>query len=269
MARRMFSDEITKSDAFLDMPAESQLAYWHLGMEADDDGFLSNLKMIQRMIGASDDAIRILFAKKFLIPFDSGVCVIKHWRINNYIRKDIYQETKYLKEKSSLFIRENGSYTTNPDMALPIPKGHFTTKDEFKNNPVDVTSTTRRDSGYVGKVRLGKVRLGKDNSIDQTDWVNFWDAYPTKKGKEVAERSWLKINPSHELAQQIIEDVKKRKVTDRSWLEGYIPNPSTYLNQKRWNDEITPQRGIVSKLSSEETATPGKYSNIKKTVIQL
>lgn len=121
----MFSDEVTTTDAFLDMPAGSQLLYFHLGMEADDDGFISSPKMVMRVIGASDDELKILISKKFLLPFPNGVCVVKHWRINNNIRKDRYSETKYIKEKSQLFIRQNGAYTFNSDDALPVPKGHF------------------------------------------------------------------------------------------------------------------------------------------------
>jgi len=159
MSRRMFSDEITSTDAFLDLPKGSQLLYFHLGMSADDDGFVANPKMIMRVIGSSEDELKVLFAKKFLLAFDNGVCVVKHWRINNYIRKDIYKETKYINEKNSLFIRENGSYSFNPDGALPLPKGHFTVKD---TDFVDVTSTSRALS--IGKVSIDKNREDKKES---------------------------------------------------------------------------------------------------------
>lgn len=149
MARRMFSDEITTSDAFLDMPSESQLLYYHLGMAADDDGFISNPKMTMRAIGAGDDALKILFVKKFLLPFDNGICVVKHWRINNQLRKDRYKETKYIKEKSQLYIRENGSYTFNPEGALPVPKGHFLAAG-------NQLATNWQPS--IGKVSIGKER---------------------------------------------------------------------------------------------------------------
>ena len=86
--KRMFSTRITGSDAFLDMPLSSRCLYFHLGMEADDDGFLNNAKTIQRMIGASEDDLKLLISKSFVIMFGSGVMVIKHWNINNYIRND-------------------------------------------------------------------------------------------------------------------------------------------------------------------------------------
>ena len=167
MTRRMFSDEITQSDAFLDMPSEAQNLYFHLGMNADDDGFISNPKMIQRVVNASSDSLKILLAKKFLILFESGVCVVKHWRINNFIRKDIYKETKYIKEKETLFIRENGSYTQNPENAYFVPHGHFTLEDKAK-----FTLTSRQQDVNLGKVRLGKDRLGKTSLLEESLQVN-------------------------------------------------------------------------------------------------
>jgi hypothetical protein len=108
--RRMFSSDITSSDAFLDMPQSSRLLYYDLGMNADDDGFVGP-KKIMRVTGASEDDIKVLITKRFVLPFQSGVVVIKHWLIHNLIRKDRYKPTRYLEEKSSLKIKENGAYT--------------------------------------------------------------------------------------------------------------------------------------------------------------
>lgn len=109
--RRMFAKTIIDSDAFLDMPLSTQSLYFHLSMRADDDGFINNPKKIQRMIGASDDDLRLLVAKRFIIPFDSGIVVIKHWRIHNYIQKDRYKETVYKEEKALLTLKGNNTYT--------------------------------------------------------------------------------------------------------------------------------------------------------------
>ncbi|MBO7250829.1 MAG: replisome organizer [Clostridia bacterium] len=106
----MFAKTIIDSDAFLEMPVSAQLLYFHLSMRADDDGFINKPKAIMRMCGAKDDDINLLFIKKFIIPFESGVVVIKHWKIHNYIRKDTYIETKYKEEKSLLELDENSSY---------------------------------------------------------------------------------------------------------------------------------------------------------------
>lgn len=109
--RRMFAKSIIDSDAFLDMPLSTQSLYFHLSMRADDDGFVNNPKRIQKTIGASDDDLKLLIAKKFIIPFESGVVVIKHWKIHNYIQKDRYHKTNYTEERALLTTQKNGSYS--------------------------------------------------------------------------------------------------------------------------------------------------------------
>jgi DnaD/phage-associated family protein len=131
----MFSKKITDTDVFLDMPLSTQALYFHLNMHADDDGFVSNSKTIKRMVGASDDDLKLLMAKQFIFTFDSGVVVIKDWKIHNYIRKDTYNSTICTDEKKQLTTDEKGSY-------------------EFRGRIVDEPSP---------QVRLGKVRLGKDS----------------------------------------------------------------------------------------------------------
>lgn len=110
--RRMFAKTIIDSDAFLDMPATAQLLYFHLSMRADDDGFINQPKTIMRMTGCKDDDLKLLIVKKFIIPFETGIVVIKHWKIHNYIRTDRYTETKYKNEKALLMLDENNAYTS-------------------------------------------------------------------------------------------------------------------------------------------------------------
>ena len=121
--RRMFAKTIIDSDAFLDMPLSAQALYFHLSMRADDDGFINNPKKIQRMVGASDDDCKLLIMKRFIITFDSGVIVIKHWKIHNYIRNDRYKPTIYEEEKAMLTEKENKAYTEAND-GLGIPNGY-------------------------------------------------------------------------------------------------------------------------------------------------
>lgn len=109
--RRMFAKTIVTSDAFLDMPLSARCLYFTLGMLADDDGFVNNPKSIMRQVGACTDDLNLLIVKRFILAFESGVIVIKHWRIHNYLQKDRYKETKYLDEKSALALDENGAYT--------------------------------------------------------------------------------------------------------------------------------------------------------------
>lgn len=118
--KRMFSKEIVGSDAFIDMPTSSQLLYFHLGMEADDDGFIGNPKKISRFVGGSDDDLKILLSKRFLLIFDSGVVVVKHHRINNKWDKYNCKRTVYLEEFSQLNIKENKAYTMDKMQGIPI-----------------------------------------------------------------------------------------------------------------------------------------------------
>ena len=141
--RRMFAKTIIDSDAFLEMPTTSQLLYFHLAMRADDDGFVNKPKSLMRMVGCKDDDLRLLFVKKFLIPFESGVVVIKHWKIHNYIRKDTYTETKYKEEKATLELDENSAYRIAETSPL-----------RFRDESVTSPST---------QVRLGQVSTGKDS----------------------------------------------------------------------------------------------------------
>lgn len=143
--RRMFAKTIIDSDAFLDMSLSTQALYFHLSMRADDDGFVNNPKKIQRMIGSGDDEMKMLIAKKFIIPFDSGVCVIKHWRIHNYIQKDRYKETVYKEEKSHLLLKDNKSY-------------------KYMDTPCIQDVSIPETQVRIGKDRIGKDRIDKNNN---------------------------------------------------------------------------------------------------------
>lgn len=137
--RRMFAKTIVLSDAFLDMPLSARCLYFTLGMFADDDGFVNNPKSIMRQVGASNDDMSLLLAKSFILGFESGVIVIKHWRIHNYIQKDRYKESKYLEEKATIMIDQKGAYTKC------------------------IHSVSNLDT----QDRLGEVSLVKDNIIEE------------------------------------------------------------------------------------------------------
>ena len=152
--RRMFAKTIIDSDAFLEMPATAQMLYFHLAMRADDDGFINNPKRIMRMIGSGEDDLKLLILKKFIIPFESGVVVIKHWKIHNYIRKDTYNETKYKQEKATLELDENSAYTQS-----------FLCSSRTCDTSVDGSLTQDR----IGKDRIGKDRIDKNNLEEITE----------------------------------------------------------------------------------------------------
>lgn len=122
--KRMFTDKIVESDAFTDMPLSAQALYFHFNMGADDDGIVNNPKRLCRSVGASEDDLRLLILKQFLISFDSGIVAIKHWRMHNNLRKDRYTPTSYQDEFSMLEIKDNGAYTlTEGVVANWLPNG--------------------------------------------------------------------------------------------------------------------------------------------------
>ena len=218
--RRMFSKKITETDLFLDMPMSAQCLYFHLNMSADDDGFIGNVKTIRRMIGASEDDLKLLMAKEFLIPFDSGVVVIKDWKIHNYIRSDRYNETVYQDEKKQLKQLENGRY----EVGIPnvIPEVH------------------QMDT----QVRLGKDRLGKDkeSSIDDLSvskrFEKIWKDYPNKQGKKPAFSSYKTALKNGTTDKDIIEGLEryKKHLEQNTWKQA--AQGSTWFKQNRWEDEF-------------------------------
>lgn len=148
--RRMFAKTIVTSDAFLDMPASTRCLYFLLGMVADDDGFVNNPKSIMRQAGATTDDMNLLIAKRFILTFQSGVVVIKHWCIHNTIQKDRYKETKYLEEKSTLMLDGNKAYTEAESEVYP----------ECIQNVSKPEPQVR-----LGEDRLSKVSVGEVNDI--------------------------------------------------------------------------------------------------------
>ena len=211
--RRMFAKQIIDSDAFLDMPASTQALYFHLGMRGDDEGFINNPKKIARMINSSDDDMKVLISKKFIIPFESGVCVIKHWKIHNYIRGDRLSETVYEEEKSQLSIKTNNVYSMSD-----------TGQSSVSHLSVDCQHR-------LGKVRLVEDSIDKD-SIDAS-FHDFWSSYPKKVGKDAALKAWNKKKPNCSLVVTALS----WQTQSEQWKRGFIPNPATYINEGRYKDE--------------------------------
>ncbi|HEL1640783.1 TPA: DnaD domain protein [Streptococcus suis] len=156
--KRMFSKKITDSDKFLDLPLSAQALYFHLNMHGDDDGFVDNTKTVKRMLGASDGDLRLLMDQNFIIPFESGVVVIKDWRIHNYIPKDRYRPTIHGNEFNRLMTAENGSYT------------------ECIQNVHSLDTQIRLD-----KSRLDKNRLDEDRE-DTPSLITISEIYQSKIG---------------------------------------------------------------------------------------
>ena len=199
--RRMFSLEVVDTDAFLDLPASSQNLYFHLGMRADDDGFVSSPKKITTLVNCSADDLKLLVAKGFIIPFDSGVCVIRDWRTNNYLRPDRYHETRHLAEKRQLSLTETGAYQALPTIGIPM---------------VDIRET---------EVRLGKDRIELGNKADKPPkrprfhppTVEEVKAYCTERGNHVDADRFVDFYTANGWTQGRGKPIKDWKACVRTW----------------------------------------------------
>lgn len=217
--RRMFAKTIIDSDAFLDMPLSTQALYFHLSMRADDDGFINNPKKIQRMVGCCDDDLKLLLAKNFLIAFESGVVVIKHWKIHNYIRNDRYKETVYQDEKAMLEEKDNKSYT------LGIPNGYRMDtqvrlgKDRLVEDSIEKENNkpVRHKFGEYKNVLLSDEDVEKLKTEFPTDWVariENLSSYIASTGKKYKNhlatiRNWARKEEPAKPKKQIAFDESK------------------------------------------------------------
>lgn len=198
----MFALKIVDSDAFIDMPDSAQNLYFHLAMRADDDGFISNPKKIMRMIGANDDNLKILLSKRFLLAFDTGIVVIKHWRLHNYIAKDRYNETVYKEEKERLFVKANGAYTDHPEIVYEA-----------------YTPCIQNDD--TGKVSKGKVSKVEDDTAVSV-FPHSPEHEPATPPKPKKERAIFKKPTLEEVAAYCKE--RKNSVNAQTWFDYYEAN---------------------------------------------
>lgn len=229
--RRMFAKTIVLSDAFLDMPIGARCLYMTLGMVADDDGFVNSPRAVMRQSGASEDDMKILIAKKFVLVFEDGVLVIKHWRINNYLQRDRYKETVYKEDKALLTIQENGAYSL----------------------PDDYVYTTVYTQDSIGKDRLDKDNKTLADQVGESDarpaqikheFEELWQLYPRKEGKKDALRYYQRARKNGTTFEQVKAGILnyceyiRREQTELQ----YIAYGSTWFNGERWNDEYQSKR---------------------------
>lgn len=172
--KRMFTMKIIDTDAFLDMPLSTQCLYFHLNMRADDDGFIGNPKRIEKIIGANDDDLKLLIAKRFVILFDDGVIVIKHWRMHNTLSRDRYIETSYTDEKKKLLLKDNGSYSlTNGNSIDDTKLIERSNRQTQKRRKIDERKThSDKDIGLDKDLELDlDTELDKDKEKDINDLI--------------------------------------------------------------------------------------------------
>lgn len=230
--KRMFTQKIIDSDAFVDMPLSTQALYFHLNMRADDDGFVNKPKGVQRLIGATDDDLKLLLAKRFIIGFESGVIVIKHWRMHNILRKDRYEPTQYQEELAQLSIKDNGSYT------------------EWQPNGNQM-ATKRQPS--IDKISIDKISI--DNIYEQ-EFDEVWQLYPRKQGKENAKKAYIKARKQGVEKEEIVKGLNQyiAYIIRNKTEQRYIKQGSTWFNQKCWSDDYD-NNGRSKGTKRTETAT--------------
>lgn len=200
--RRMFSKTIIDSDAFLEMPLSTQALYFHLSMRADDDGFLNNARKIQRIIGASDDDLKLLIMKRFIIAFDDGIIVVKHWRMNNYLRKDRYTPTVYQDEYAMLSVKENGAYTLSDTVGIP-DADHCETQVSIGKVSIgkdSISTICPEPEPAPGRVQIIALALndGSTYSIFKDQLEEWTELFPAVDVMQELRKmkSWLDSNPS-------------------------------------------------------------------------
>jgi hypothetical protein len=255
----MFTQKIIDSDAFLDMPLSSQALYFHLNMRADDDGFINNPRRIQRTIGASDDDLKLLCAKRFVIGFESGVIVIKHWRMHNTLRKDRYNPTQYQEELALLDVKDNNAYT---ERAYELPEPEV----------LPVATTWQPNGNQMAtqyrEVEISRVEIsrdkGSDDSAESTSCQQIVDLYnsicksfPSVRTLSEARRKAIKAR----LKAYSLEDLKTvfENAEASSFLKG--------SNDRNWSanfDWLIADKNIAKVLEGNYADKPkyGRKENV-------
>jgi hypothetical protein len=262
----------------MDMPLSAQALYFHLGMRADDDGFVSNARRVQKLVGAADDDLKILLMKRFVLAFDSGVIVIKHWRLNNYVKGDRYTPTLYQEEKGSLFVKSNGVYTDHP---LPPPPptaaGKLPPSSPADAEIVPEPGWNQNGTKMEPQVRVGQESKGK-GSLGEERIDNFLSdgggdartrtaeeevsAFVLDRGKDPS--IYFGMTPDVRanvelLTQAIFKRFANRKPTDDDYANSFL---ALYHNEQdpatgTWTMTISQDRKNLLMYAFEQAATAG------------
>ena len=239
--KRMFNTSVVGTDSFMEMPDSAQNLYFHLSMYADDDGFVDKWKQIMRMTGKKEDDMKILIAKSFIIPFDSGVIVIKHWRLNNYIQKDRYKETIHIAEKSMLELDESGVYTPCIQDVYKMDTQYSIDKNSIdKNNNMSKSDDIGRES-FSSNDEPPLTPQGESLSKEEElieDFEVLWERYPKKHGKNQAYnhyKAWLKGKKYAGKTTKLTREQMWYAIIDytekvKTWDKQYIKDGSTFFN---------------------------------------
>lgn len=227
--RRMFARSIVESDAFLDMPLSARCLYFALGMDADDDGFVGNPKSVMRQSSATQDDLKLLIAKRYILSFDSGVVVIKHWRINNYLRNDRYKPTTYVEELKTLTLDNKGAYTEIKD---GIPHG--------------IPTVYQMDTQYS----IGKYR----DSMNEYKDINIKDnnAHTRESYEDIIDNMCLE----DDVRPILSEFIKHCRLNGRTLTNAKLEGILVYMDCKGYS--------VSDKIKALSDAINGGYFDIKR-----
>lgn len=245
--KRMFTQKIIDSDAFLDMPLSTQALYFHLNMRADDDGFVNNPKRIQRTVGASEDDLKLLIAKRFLLCFENGVIVIKHWRMHNTLRKDRYNPTQYQEQFAMLEVKNNSAYTE-------------------KQPDADIVATTWQPDGNqtepqysIGEISIDKKREEKERKEEKARQIaDLFNSLCPSFSKVVILSDSMKEDIAESLTKYTEEQFKA--VFEKAELSSFLKGK----NERKWAasfDWLVKAENIAKVLNGNFDDAKGKSSS--------
>ena len=247
--RRMFSLDVVDTDAFLDLPSSSQALYFHLGMRADDDGFVSSPKRITATVSASPDDLRLLISKGFLIPFSSGVCVIRDWRKNNYIQTDRRTETAFVAEKAQLLVGADRAYQLSDTKCIQdvsvldtqIRLGQDSSEKRSKVYGADKPPRTRFIPPTLEEVAAYCRERG--NKVDPQRFHDFYSANGWRQGRGKPIRDWRAAVRTWETGRQQ-ERQPAQQQPDLSWRDSRSVTPDELVEYPEGSGHYRPRSEV-------------------------
>lgn len=256
--RRMFTKKITESDAFIELPSSAQALYFHLNQSADDDGFNNQIQLAIFRSHSTVDDLKLLMLKNFIIRFESGVIVIKHWRMHNTLRKDRYTPTNFQEEFEQLGIKTNGSYTLKDFnevgchvVAERLPQN---SKEEvsIEEDSKDKVSVNNNEQTSIPLLPAeppsnepSKTEFMKNL---ETEFENIWKYYPNKKGKDQAKTKYIQARKKGTTYDEVVQGLKNylNHIKQNNISIEYIKHGSTWFNQHCWKDEYATNQNTNS-----------------------
>ena len=236
--RRMFTKKITDDDHFLNLSSPAQALYLHLSMNADDDGFCNQITASMFKAHASVTDLEALLKNRYIYQFDSGVIVIKHWRMANALRKDRYTPTAFKNEMAMLKVSENGAYKfpdSNDAVAERLPNGCQMVAERLPQVSIGKVSIDKNNKNNISCNENSEIEV-----LDQKEmWFeSFWEIYPKHQDKKKAKQKFLKLCTNEKEYKAIMDGLRNVLPVWAKKDTKYIPMPTTWLNGERWNDEV-------------------------------